>query len=171
MTSRMFVSSSSNLIRRGMFSPCVSRHRLTHPRSMVTAVRRLVASAHSRRSPPSSAVGVRCLSSSTTPEEPEEPRESMAFDVLVVGGGPAGLASAIRLKQLCAETGKDLSVCLIDKGRSVACVYFVLRFQILLNAVVEFCVRISSFCWMTFFPYLLFHKLTQYTTYFFLMIH
>lgn len=53
----------------------------------------------------------------------------MAFDVLVVGGGPAGLASAIRLKQLCAETGKDLSVCLIDKGRSVACVYFVFVFK------------------------------------------
>jgi len=41
----------------------------------------------------------------------------MAFDVLIVGGGPAGLAASIRLKQLSAETGKDLSVCVIDKGR------------------------------------------------------
>lgn len=47
----------------------------------------------------------------------ETERESMPFDVLIVGGGPAGLAASIRVKQLCAEQGKDLSVCLIDKGR------------------------------------------------------
>ena len=45
-----------------------------------------------------------------------EPRESMPFDVLIVGGGPAGLAAAIRVKQLCIEQDTDLSVCLIDKG-------------------------------------------------------
>ena len=47
------------------------------------------------------------------------PRESMAFDVLIVGGGPAGLAAGIRFKQLCVEQEKDLSVCVIDKGRYV----------------------------------------------------
>jgi NADH dehydrogenase FAD-containing subunit len=56
---------------------------------------------------------------STAAEEKDESRESMPFDVLIVGGGPAGLAASIRLKQLCAETGKELSVCLIDKGRCV----------------------------------------------------
>jgi len=48
-----------------------------------------------------------------------EPRECMAFDVLIVGGGPAGLAASIRIKQLCIEHQKDLSVCVIDKGSEI----------------------------------------------------
>jgi electron-transferring-flavoprotein dehydrogenase len=43
-------------------------------------------------------------------------REAMEFDVVIVGAGPSGLAAAIRLKQLAASAGKDLSVCVIEKG-------------------------------------------------------
>jgi len=47
------------------------------------------------------------------------PRETMEFDMVIVGAGPAGLAAAIRLKQLAAETGKDVSVVVLEKGSQV----------------------------------------------------
>jgi electron-transferring-flavoprotein dehydrogenase len=58
------------------------------------------------------------------------PRETMNYDVLIVGAGPAGLAAAIRLKQLAAETGREVAVCVIEKGSEVGA-------HILSGAVIE----------------------------------
>ena len=57
-------------------------------------------------------------------------RESMEYDVVIVGGGPAGLASSIRLRQLALENNLELSVCVLEKGSEIGA-------HILSGAVIE----------------------------------
>lgn len=75
------------------------------------------------------------MASTTDPRKamlgaPRDDREAMEFDILIVGGGPSGLAAAIRAKQIAAAGGREIGVCVLEKGSEIGA-------HILSGAVIE----------------------------------
>ncbi|PKA54009.1 Mechanosensitive ion channel protein 6 [Apostasia shenzhenica] len=110
--------SGANLSRKSIFDPSSRLHNLS---TVAAATRSALSILANCWFPPrlsnllaSSSIGDRRAFSSGSGG-----RESLHYDVVIVGAGPAGLSAAIRLKQLCLESNRDLSVCVLEKGSEV----------------------------------------------------
>lgn len=65
-------------------------------------------------------------------------RFSDEADVVIVGGGPAGMSAAIRIKQLANDAGKELRVCLVEKASEIGNSYFFLLLRYVFMCYLHF---------------------------------